>query len=145
MTKYRRHRQIAEINVVPYIDVMLVLLVIFMITAPLLFQGVEVNLPKAAAKPMEQKPQEPIVLSIDRHGNYYLNIGSHPTQTIVATDVFKLVQEELKLPTNTDRQTLIKGDINISYEKIIVAMTLLQKAGARSIGLITDPHDQDHL
>lgn len=141
MTKYKRHRQIAEINVVPYIDVMLVLLVIFMITAPLLFQGVEVNLPKATAKSMEQKQREPIILSVDRHGNYYLNIASHPTQITAATDVFKLVQEELKSPTNMDRQTLIKGDRNISYEKIIAAMTLLQKAGARSIGLITDPND----
>ena len=140
MTKCKRRRQIAEINVVPYIDVMLVLLVIFMITAPLLFQGVEVNLPKATAKPMEKKPQEPIVLSVDRHGNYYLNIASHPTQTIAATEVFKLVQEKLKLLIDADRQILIKGDKNISYEKIIAAMTLLQKAGARSIGLITDPN-----
>jgi biopolymer transport protein TolR len=139
IAKYKRHRQIAEINVVPYIDVMLVLLVIFMITAPLLFQGVEVNLPKATAKPMEQKQQEPIILSVNSQGNYYLNIASRPTQIIAATDVFKLVQEELKSPTKADRQTLIKGDKNISYEKIIAAMTLLQKAGARSIGLITDP------
>ena len=87
MLKSKRYRQLAEINVVPYIDVMLVLLVIFMVTAPLLFQGVDVNLPTANAKPIESKSKEPIVLSIDAKGNYYLNILQNPEQVISAIDL----------------------------------------------------------
>lgn len=141
MLKQKRHRQLAEINVVPYIDVMLVLLVIFMVTAPLLFQGVNVNLPTANAKPVDAKPLEPIVVSIDSHGNYFLNIATHPTQAISAQDLFNQAATTLKqTSTRTpERQVLIKGDKNVDYGKIMRVMVLLQQAGARSIGLITQP------
>ncbi|MDR1057831.1 MAG: protein TolR [Coxiellaceae bacterium] len=140
MLKPKRHRQLAEINVVPYIDVMLVLLVIFMITAPLLSQGVNVNLPAASAKPIDPKLQEPIVLSIDAQGNYYLNIAPNPTQTISATDLTNQVTNALRhsqTQGTTTRQILVKGDKNISYSKIIQAMVLLQHAGAPNVGLVT--------
>lgn len=142
MLKQKRYRQLAEINVVPYIDVMLVLLVIFMITAPLLFQGVNVNLPTASAKPIDPKLQEPIVLSIDTRGNYYLNIAPNPTQVITATALFNRVASELKKSQGIlERQVLIKGDKNISYGKIIQAMVLLQHAGTPNVGLITQPDE----
>ncbi len=134
----KRHRPLAEINVVPYIDVMLVLLVIFMITAPLLFQGVDVNLPTASAKPIESKQQEPLVLSIDARGNYYLNVAENPTAVISAPDLLKRVALELKrAPGAPERQVLVKGDKAISYGKIIQAMVLLQHAGAPNVGLVT--------
>ena len=138
MLKIKRHRPLAEINVVPYIDVMLVLLVIFMVTAPLLFQGVDVNLPSANAKPIDTKQPEPIVLSIDARGNYYLNIAANPTAIISAPDLFKRVAGELKrVPGVPERQVLVKGDKAISYGKIIQAMVLLQRAGAPNVGLVT--------
>ncbi len=138
MLKIKRHRPLAEINVVPYIDVMLVLLVIFMVTAPLLFQGVDVNLPSANAKPIDTKQPEPIVLSIDARGNYYLNIAANPTAIISAPDLFKRVAGELKrVPGIPERQVLVKGDKAISYGKIIQAMVLLQHAGAPNVGLVT--------
>lgn len=136
--RQKKHRQLAEINVVPYIDVMLVLLIIFMVTAPLLFQGVDVDLPKASAKPIEQKQEEPIVLSIDAVGNYYLNIAQNPTKVILATDLSNKVEDELKpAQGKIKRQVLVKADKKISYEKVIQAMVLLQKAGAPSVGLVT--------
>lgn len=138
MLKPKRYRPLAEINVVPYIDVMLVLLVIFMITAPLLFQGVNVQLPTASAKPIDPKLQEPIVLSIDAAGNYYLNITKNPTQVISPIDLSNIVATELKRTEGKfERQILVKGDKNISYGKIVQAMVLLQQAGAPNVGLIT--------
>lgn len=139
MLRSKRYRPLAEINVVPYIDVMLVLLVIFMVTAPLLFQGVDVNLPAASARPIEAKQQEPIVLSIDARGNYYLNIAKNPTAIISAADLLKQVAGELKRTPNdgSSRQVLVKGDKAISYGKIIQAMVLLQRAGAPNVGLVT--------
>ena len=139
MLKRRRFRQVAEINVVPYIDVMLVLLVIFMITAPLLFQGVDVNLPNAPAKQVPQKPLEPIVVSIDAHGNYYLNIALQPTVPIAAEDLAKRVSLELspKPGVTQTRQVLVKGDRSVDYGRIMQAMVLLQKAGAPTVGLLT--------
>ncbi len=140
MLRQKRHRPLAEINVVPYIDVMLVLLIIFMVTAPLLFQGVNVNLPTANAKPVESKPEEPVVLSIDARGNYYLNIAASPTQIISPQDLFNRVTVELRQTQGApQRQVLVKGDRAVDYGKIMQAMVLLQQAGAQSIGLITQP------
>jgi len=143
MLKRKRYRQLAEINVVPYIDVMLVLLVIFMVTAPLLFQGVNVNLPTANAKPVDAKPLEPIVVSVDDRGDYFLNIALQPTRPILAQDLFNRVISELKQTQGmpSQRQVLLKGDKNIDYGRIMQAMVLLQQAGAQNIGLITQPDD----
>lgn len=142
MLKPKRYRQLAEINVVPYIDVMLVLLIIFMVTAPLLFQGVDVNLPTASAKPLDPKLQEPIVLSIDAQGNYYLNIAQNPTRAISDTDLSNCVARALKRAAGASgRQVLVKGDKNINYGKIMQAMVLLQRAGAPNVGLVTKLDD----
>jgi biopolymer transport protein TolR len=140
--EYRRKRQrpMAEINVVPYIDVMLVLLVIFMITAPLLTQGVKVDLPKAAAQAIATKPKPPIIVSVDAAGNYYLNIARNPSQPVTANYLYSLVNAELvSAPAGAEpRQVLVKGDRHANYEQIVQAMVLLQRAGANSVGLITD-------
>lgn len=139
-----RKSPMAEINVVPYIDVMLVLLVIFMVTTPLLSQGVKVDLPKATAQTISAKQKEPLVISVDAQGNYYLNIAQNPDQPIDATDLSARVATELAAAKQegTDREVLVKGDANVDYGKVVQAMVLLQQAGAPSVGLVTQqpPH-----
>jgi biopolymer transport protein TolR len=144
MLKTRKNRRalVAEINVVPYIDVMLVLLVIFMITTPLLSQGVNVDLPTASAQPLTAKQKEPIIVSIDARGLYYLNIAQNPDQPINATDLMGQVSAELQhAAQDPPRQILVKGDQNVDYGKVVQAMVLLQQAGAPSVGLVTTPPD----
>lgn len=130
----------AEINVVPYIDVMLVLLIIFMITAPLLSQGVKVDLPKAQAKALSSKAKEPIVVSVDASGNYYLNIAADPKQPVSRAEIISKVTSELQRANaiGQTRQVLVKADKNVNYGKVIQAMVLLQHAGAKTVGLMTD-------
>ena len=138
--KKSRKGPIAEINVVPYIDVMLVLLVIFMITTPLLSQGVKVDLPKAQAQPLSSKNNEPIIVSVDATGNYYLNIAPKPGQAIPAVTLQNLVATALSnsQQNGETRQVLVKGDRNVDYGKVMQAMVLLQQAGAPSVGLMTE-------
>ncbi len=135
-----RRRPMADINVVPYIDVMLVLLVIFMITAPLLSQGVKVDLPHATAQAIGAD-KEPIVVSVDAQGNYYLNIATDPNQPIDAVNLVNSVSTELRSDAqqSQSRQVLVKGDQHVDYGKVMQAMVLLQQAGAASVGLVTDP------
>lgn len=138
----RSHRKsMAEINVVPYIDVMLVLLVIFMITAPLLSQGVNVELPKAESKPLTSQ-KEPIVVSVNAAGQYFLNIATHPDQPLEANELKITVSKELSSTTQGEqRSVMVKGDRHVDYDKVIQAMVLLQQAGAPSVGLVTqDPN-----
>lgn len=135
----RRRGPMAEINVVPYIDVMLVLLIIFMVTTPLLSQGVKVELPQASAQPISAKEEEPIILSVNSNGQYFLNIAPNPEQAIDTISLQNLVQQELQKNHNTNnpRQVLVKGDQNVDYGKVVQAMVLLQQAGASSVGLVT--------
>ena len=127
----------AEINVVPYIDVMLVMLVIFMITAPLLTQGVRVDLPEAAAEPMDPDQQEPLVVSVDAAGNLYLNIGDAPDTPI---DGEALVQQiAAVLRRRQDQTVLVRGDQAVNYGAVVSAMVLLQQAGVPHVGLVTEP------
>jgi biopolymer transport protein TolR len=133
----RGRRLMGEINVVPYIDVMLVLLIIFMITAPLLTQGVKVDLPKAGAEPLEAQRLQPLVLSVDRAGRMYLNIGGNPAaaldeQTLAARATALLGREP-------DTPVLVKADSAVAYGRVVEAMVILQRAGARKVGFITDP------
>ncbi len=134
-------KQIAEINVVPYIDVMLVLLVIFMITAPLLSQGVSVNLPKAAAKPLAQK--EPIIVSINEAGQYFLNLGADPRQVRSQEEIKNEVSKALSMAKQKGelQSIYVKGDKQVNYDKVMQVMVLLQQAGAETIGLITQEPD----
>ncbi|MDE2234060.1 MAG: protein TolR [Gammaproteobacteria bacterium] len=135
-----KRRMMSEINVVPYIDVMLVLLIIFMVTAPLLTQGVKVNLPNASARPLDLKPNEtPVVLTVTADGKYYLNIGAHPNQPIDAKLVVATVAAVLKLRPGT--HVVVRGDRDARYEQIMYAMVLLQRAGAPSVGMETNPNN----
>jgi biopolymer transport protein TolR len=132
----------SEINVVPYIDVMLVLLVIFMITAPLLNLGVEVELPKADAEPLDtQQNEEPMVLTVMRNGDLYLNAGGDLAGTTSGMiDPETLVQTVSAIVRrNPELQVLVGGDEQVSYGAIYNAMVLLQKAGVQKVGLMSDP------
>lgn len=137
--KRRPRRQMAEINVVPYIDVMLVLLVIFMITAPLLQTGVEIDLPDADATPIvsDAEGQEPLVLSVDSQGQWYLNVGDDPESPLEQAEVQKLAAAVLRLEPG--RKVLVAGDSAVDYGQIMQAMVTLQLAGAPEIGLMSEP------
>lgn len=145
MLKRERKRPMAEINVVPYIDVMLVLLVIFMVTTPLLSQGVKVSLPQASAQTIPPKQQEPLIISVDAQGNYYLNVSTNPEQPVDATTLTNQVATELRTAKQQgqERQVLVKGDKDVNYGKVVQAMVLLQQAGAPNVGLMTQQPD-DH-
>ena len=134
--RYRR-RVMAEINVVPYIDVSLVLLVIFMVTAPLLYQGVKVDLPQASAKPIPPQENEPIIVELDRDGNHFLNIGEDPDAALTATDMLHKVAAVMRQRPQT--QVLIRGDRQVAYGKIVALMARLQQAGVARVGLMTHP------
>lgn len=134
-----KRRRMAEINVVPYIDVMLVLLVIFVITAPLLSQGVNVRLPQAEAKAIATKDNLPIIVSVDNKGLFYLNIEGNPSAPLNEQTLVNHVAAELAIgkQNNQSRMILVKGDQNVAYGRVVDAMVLLQKAGAEQVGLMT--------
>ena len=131
-----RRKPMSEINVVPYIDVMLVLLVIFMITAPLLTQGVSVELPQAESEAMTGDTDEPLVVTVTKEGDYYLNVGDKVDDPIdhqlLVTKVAAVLRHQPKTPV------YVRGDTQVEYGKVVIAMALLQKAGAPSVGLITE-------
>jgi biopolymer transport protein TolR len=131
----RKKRLMSEINVVPYIDVMLVLLIIFMVTTPLLSTGVDVNLPKAAAEPMENQDEEPFVVTVDKEGNYYIN----DDEDEIATDREIEIKARAVLQRNPSLPFLVRGDGEADYAFVVRAMVLLQRAGVESVGLVTDP------
>jgi biopolymer transport protein TolR len=123
-----------EINVVPYIDVMLVLLIIFMVTAPMLSQGIKVDLPKAAAEPLPPDI-EPLVLSIDAEGGLYVNIGD--SQVPQGADrVLEIVSAALR--REPERPVVVKADRTVEYGRVIEGMALLQQAGAQKVGFATE-------
>ena len=135
----KRRKPVSEINVVPYIDVMLVLLVIFMATATAVTQGVKVDLPKANAKTIETDDDDMLIVSIDAAGQYFLNIGDEPSTVLSETDVIGMVQA--KLEQSPTIPVVVNGDGKVPYEKVVELMVLLQTAGAPSVGLMTDPNE----
>ena len=124
----------------PYIDVMLVLLIIFMITAPLITQGVKIDLPQAASQVIPPSEQEPVVVSVDKEGHYYIDIGDNPDSKIDSEQLISRVANMLKLKPETE--FLVRGDENVSYGSVVGLMTLLQEAGVPSVGLVTEPPEQ---
>lgn len=136
----RKRRPVAEINVVPYIDVMLVLLIIFMITAPLLSQGVEVDLPQAQAEALDSEDTQPLVASVDAEGYYYLNIGGNQEEPMSAVDLATEVAAHLHLEPETP--VVVRGDGAVAYAEVVQLMVLLQRAGASSVGLMTRTPEQ---
>jgi len=132
----RRRRMLAEINVVPYIDVMLVLLVIFMVTAPMLMQGVEVDLPDAGAAPVKNQDAEPLIVSINDRGQLFLNLGADEKQALELATIRQRVAAVLR--RTPDKPVLVWGDQRVAYGNVVVVMTALQEAGAPTVGLVTE-------
>src|SRR5690606_11176868 len=117
MARRKRHSAMAEINVVPYIDVTLVLLIIFMVTTPLLVQGVQVDLPKASAKPVDKKEEEPLIVSIDREGSYYINLGADPKQPVALENIQDQITKILR--RKPDTEVFVWGDQNVPYGEVV--------------------------
>ncbi len=131
----------SEINVVPYIDVMLVLLIIFMVTAPLLKQGVEVDLPEAPARALDLNSPEPIVISVDVEGRVYLNVSPTPDNPLDNPTLVAQVRQALD--KEKQRPVMVRGDRNGIYQHVIGVLVSLQTAGIESVGLVTEPGDED--
>lgn len=130
-----KRKAMVEINVVPYIDVMLVLLIIFMITAPMLTQGVKVDLPQAQAKKIPPSEQKPLIVTVNQQGQYFINRNDETTP-LTANQLSQLVVDTLT--RDKDKQVYVRGDKQASYGQVVEAMVLLQKAGVASVGLVTD-------
>lgn len=138
MSKKAVKRKLAsEINVVPYIDVMLVLLVIFMVTAPMLVQGVKVELPRVDSTPIEQSDDEPLIVSVKADGSYYLNLGEEPKKAVSLAELKSNVSKVLSAKPQTS--VLVWGDQNVRYGVVVSLMGELQAAGVPDVGLVTDP------
>ena len=132
----RKRRAVAEINVVPYIDVMLVLLIIFMVTAPMLMQGVKVDLPDAAAEPVNNQDSEPLIVSIDSAGRLYLNVGGDEKQALELATVKQRVSAVLR--RDPKKPVMVRGHQTVAYGAVVTLMTALQESGAPSVGLVTE-------
>ncbi len=132
----KKRRAVAEINVVPYIDVMLVLLIIFMITAPIVQQGVKVELPKLSANSLPPEEQEPVILTVSKTGDYYLNIGDNRKKPVTEEVITQRIALVLKQKPQTP--ILVRGDKDVSYGSVTTAMVLLQSAGVEKVGLMTE-------
>ena len=141
-TGTRRRRYMSEINVVPYIDVTLVLLVIFMITAPLFHQGVEVELPQAPAEQLEksQDKQDPLIISVDRFGQVFVNKSESPDRP-TPDQLFRTQVKEI-LSKESGNPVYVRGDKSVDYGRMVAVMVMLQDAGAENVGLITEPDVQ---
>ena len=134
----KKRKIMNEINVVPYIDVMLVLLIIFMVTAPLLTQGIKVDLPKAGAEPIaDASNQVPIILSVDASGNLFINVGDDEDKPQDAKSIIDRTRAVLNSQPST--MVLVKADRSVAYGNVVGAMVLLQQGGAEDIGFVTDP------
>ncbi|MDF3917409.1 MULTISPECIES: protein TolR [Salinicola] len=135
-SRHHRRKPMGEINVVPFIDVMLVLLVIFMITAPMLTQGVQVDLPQVTSEPIDTEEQEPIIVSVDSQGEYYISLGEQDkpvTLQTVGDQVVAILERKPNTPV------MVRGDKNASYGQVVTLMSTLQMAGVANVGLISEP------
>ncbi|GAA4081841.1 protein TolR [Zhongshania borealis] len=138
MSRRNKRKPMSDINVVPYIDVMLVLLIVFMVTAPMLVQGVQVELPQASTEPVPPTDDDPIVVSVDKQGKYYVTLGDPSKQGEPAelADIGDKISKILRNKPQTP--VMVKGDGAVDYSAVVAAMAVLQGAGATSIGLITE-------
>lgn len=132
----KKHRPVSEINVVPYIDVMLVLLIIFMVTAPMLMQGVKVELPEASTDPVDNQDSEPLIVSIKADGQLFLNLGSGEDQALSLATIKQRVSVVMR--RSPDKPVLVWGDKSVAYGEVVTLMSALQAAGAPSVGLVTE-------
>ncbi|APX93098.1 protein TolR [Halomonas sp. 1513] len=130
-------KPMGEINVVPFIDVMLVLLVIFMITAPMLTQGVRVDLPQVTSEPIDDvDDSEPIIVSVDREGDYYISLGDEETSVSLDDIADQII---IILDRRPDTPVMVRGDRNVTYGQVVTLMSTLQVAGVTNVGLISEP------
>ena len=135
-SKHKKRKLVAEINVIPYVDVTFVLLVVFMVTAPLLMQGVQVNLPAVDSAPIKSNDNDPFIVSIKNDGSYWIDQrGENQNKNL---NEIKQIIEKI-LSQSPDKQILIWGDEKVEYGSVVLLMSELQKVGATSVGLITDP------
>ena len=137
-----RRKPISDINVVPYIDVMLVLLVVFMITAPMMTAGVKVDLPDADAKPIEiPKNEEFVIVSVDASGQYFLSVGGDTKKPKPMAEIADMVG---KIKHNSPQTpVLMEGDQGVAYGRVVQMMVALQKAGVNDVGLVTESPDKE--
>lgn len=132
-----RRKPMSEINVVPYIDVMLVLLVIFMVTAPMLTQGVKVDLPQTSSDPIQaEKDVEAIIVSVDSNGAYYVEVGDRGSDPMALEELQSEIAKILSQRSNSE--VLVRGDEQVRYGTVVRLMSALQSAGTANIGLITE-------
>lgn len=136
-TRHARRRMMSEINVVPYIDVMLVLLIIFMVTAPLITQGVRIELPQAPSEVLPPSDQEPVVVTVAADGRVFVDIGENPGDAIDAETLTRRIAAVMQFKPATE--VLVEGDRNVDYGRVVEVMTLLKNAGVSGVGLITEP------
>jgi biopolymer transport protein TolR len=135
-----------QMNVVPYIDVMLVLLIIFMITAPMLQQGITVDLPEADAAPLDaelMQQNEVLILSIDAAGSFYLNLGAAPEEPIDEQNVLTTTAAIIR--RNPDTPVVLKADEAVDFGRAAYGLGLLQRAGATGIGILTEPLEEEGI
>ncbi len=132
-----KKKPMAEINVVPYIDVMLVLLIVFMVAAPMLTQGVKVELPQANSEPIDTQEDEPIIVAIKNDGSYFITLGGDPEQARPLAEIKDIVSKVLRQSPKT--LVLVQGDHSVNYGAVVSLMSELQGAGAPSVGLVTEP------
>ena len=135
-SKHKKRKLVAEINVIPYVDVTFVLLVVFMVTAPLLMQGVQVNLPAVDSAPMKSNDNDPFIVSIKNDGSYWIDQrGENQNKNLneIKQNIEKILSQ------SPEKQILIWGDEKVDYGSVVLLMSELQKVGATSVGLITDP------
>jgi len=132
-----KKKPMAEINVVPYIDVMLVLLIVFMVATPMMTQGVQVELPQASSQPIETQEDEPITVSIKKDGSYYITLGGNAEEARSLEEIKDLVSKVLRQAPKT--MVLVQGDHSVDYGAVVSLMSELQGAGAPSVGLVTEP------
>jgi biopolymer transport protein TolR len=139
----KRRRMMSEINVVPYIDVMLVLLVIFMVTAPILTQGVLIELPRAPSEAVPGQDDDPLVVTIGEDGTVYMNLGVRDPEVggMVVTLETLEAQAATVIRARPDVPVYVRADHRLAYGQVITVMSILQSAGAVSVGLITEPPD----
>ena len=131
-----KKKPMGEINVVPFIDVMLVLLVIFMITAPMLTQGVQVDLPQVSSEPIDTQDSDPIIISVDREGGYFITLGEDSTSVSLeqmSERVAAILQRRPGTPV------MVRGDRNVQYGQIVLLMSTLQRSGVANVGLLSEP------
>ena len=135
-----RRRMMSEINVVPYIDVMLVLLIIFMITAPLITQGVKIDLPQVPSEVLPSSDDEPLIVSVNAGGSIFIDIGDHPDKPIDEDTLVTRIAAVLKYKPQT--QVMVEGDRGVDYGRVVQVMAVLQSAGVDTVGLVTTPPER---